>query len=204
MKTQPIESSTAAVTTKIKTGGGVGILVLATVVALVILVGLGVQGRTGGAATPDQEIRATVTGGIDSLYSATLAGPKGELASSISASALSTRRSKLPTIFAQYFVGEPLDLYSRTTQAAMSDQLTQGERDVDGGANVTITSVKVDGAGASVTARAFIWLQSQNVAGGSEPKAQGWWDYNLHLMSTSDGWRIDSINFSPEPGTEMP
>ena len=57
---------------------------------------------------------------------------------------------------------------------------------------------------ATVTATAEIWLQTADTKDQLQPKAQGTWDYNLHLVETADGWRIYAIDFSPEKGADQP
>lgn len=158
-----------------------------------------------GAAKPstaEMTVEATVTRAITTLQRATIARP-GVPAQSISVAEMRSQQAAIPALLSSSFTGEPLSRFGRLLSTAMSEEIADGRRDVDGGARqVIFTKVSVAAGAATVQARAQIWIRTDPVSSSQvDQTPDEWWDYDAHLVDTTHGWRIDTLTFKPEPGS---
>lgn len=171
--------------------------ILALLVIGFVIVGSSVS--TTGLGT-DRDPQTTIREGINLVYRVTIAIP-GAHGNEVSEAALATHAKTVPGLMGRYFADPALANLTSALAGAMSNQLANGTRDTDGGArSVEITEFSSTGDAADAVARAFVWLRTEGVAAGQEvmdTPAQ-WWTYRLHLIRTSEGWRIDEFDASPE------
>jgi hypothetical protein len=176
---------------------------LAVVVVVLALVGAVALTRGEGATPTEAAARDAVTQGIAALQRATIIAPPGTSANGVSQSDLAQRSAQIPSLLGQYFAGEPLTRFTKANQAALADQMSSSQRDIDGGVKQSqITSLTIDGNEATGTLRALVWIKGQSSLDGTTNASQGWWDYTFHLVRQTGGWRIDQLTFTPEPGSE--
>jgi hypothetical protein len=181
-----------------------GLVVVAVCAAgLVAAVQVGGVGASAAVTSdPNAPIREAVAGGLNAMLRGTVAGATGARAADVTSGQLEQQSRALPQTLGAHFTGDLLARYTTTLQAALTDQEASGLRDVDGGVTqVLFTSLNVNGAEASGTARGLAWLKGDAVSGGNQTAPQGWWDYAFHLVETGSGWRIDQLSFVPEPGS---
>jgi hypothetical protein len=102
---------------------------------------------------------------------------------------------------ARYFIGTALDELTESYELALADLEEGGLRDVSGGAKqVEIEAVEIDGASASVTAVADIWLDTDPVDPDGEWPGAHTSDtgrFELHLTLVDDQWLIDHWSATP-------
>ncbi len=144
----------------------------------------------------------TVERGIDLMYSITVV-TQGARAADISQGQMAAHSKAVPGLLRKYFAGAAFERMSSSLAQAMDDEVSAGVRDVKGGAKeVDILSLQANGDSADAKARALISLETRGVTPNTPAAglSEGWWDFTLHLIRESDGWRIDDWDAEPEAG----
>jgi hypothetical protein len=175
--------------------------IVALLVFVVVALGT-VMWTAGSGRTRDPQ--TTIREGIDLVYRVTIAIP-GAHGNEIADAALADHAKTVPGLMGQYFADPALTNLTSALAGAMSNQLADGRRDTAGGArSVEITEFSSTGDAADAVARALVWLHTEGVRADQKviDTPASWWTYRLHLIRTSDGWRIDEFDASPEAGSE--
>ena len=175
---------------------------IASLVVLASVV-LGSIALAAGNAGQSRDPQTTIKEGIDLIYRATIAAP-GAHGNEISDGALAEHAKAVPGLLSRYFSEPAFSNLTTALTGAITNQLGNGDRDTSGGAKVVeITSFSSTGDRAEATARALVWLRTENARAADRviDTPPGWWDYKLQLARTSDGWRIVQFDATPERGT---